>query len=140
MGSEIFQVDSFTSKPFSGNPAGVCPLDSAADEKWMQNVAAEMNLSETAFLYREGGIFQLRWFTPEVEVDLCGHATLAAAHVLWEMGAIPPDSDIVFNTRSGLLTAGKNGDLIEIDFQVSRCGKGKSQRVYARRSVVIFPT
>jgi len=85
----IVQVDAFTSTPFSGNPAAVCVLPAPAEEKWMQSVAAEMNLSETAFLHREAGGFRLRWFTPTVEVDLCGHATLASAHVLWEDGHLP---------------------------------------------------
>ena len=79
----IFQVDSFTNRPFSGNPAGVCLLDSPRDSDWMQKVAEEMNLSETAFLSAEEDGFNLRWFTPTVEVDLCGHATLASAHILW---------------------------------------------------------
>lgn len=82
----IFQVDAFTSERFRGNPAAVCVLDEPADPAWMQAVASEMNLSETAFLHREGDGFRLRWFTPTVEVALCGHATLASAHVLWEAG------------------------------------------------------
>jgi PhzF family phenazine biosynthesis protein len=82
----IFQVDAFTSRSFAGNPAAVCVLPAARDEAWMQNVAREMNLSETAFLVRQSDGFQLRWFTPAIEVALCGHATLASAHVLWECG------------------------------------------------------
>src|SRR4051794_13963699 len=84
MGQTIVQVDAFTDQPFAGNPAAVCVLSGPRDERWMQNVAREMNLSETAFLYPVADGFQLRWFTPEIEVDLCGHATLASAHVLWE--------------------------------------------------------
>ncbi len=80
---KIYQVDAFTDKPFTGNPAGVCVLPGPKNDVWMQNVAAEMNLSETAFLMQEGDGFRLRWFTPAVEVELCGHATLASAHVLW---------------------------------------------------------
>lgn len=80
----IVQVDAFTSEPFAGNPAAVCLLPEPRDERWMQRVAREMNLSETAFLHRRLDGFDLRWFTPTVEVDLCGHATLASAHVLWE--------------------------------------------------------
>ena len=91
---KIYQVDSFTKEPFKGNPAGVCILDKPADETWMQNVALEMNLSETAFLYELENGFNLRWFTPTVEVDLCGHATLASAHILWVKGILnwPNDS------------------------------------------------
>ncbi|MGE0133929.1 MAG: PhzF family phenazine biosynthesis protein [Dehalococcoidia bacterium] len=116
MGQRIVQVDAFTSTPFRGNPAAVCILDAAASEEWMQAVAREMNLSETAFLYRDGEAFALRWFTPAVEVDLCGHATLASAHVLWENGHLPPDAPAVFETNSGRLTARLVGDWIELDF------------------------
>ncbi len=112
----IIQVDAFTNQPFSGNPAAVCVLPRPADEVWMQNVAAEMNLSETAFLYPEDDGFHLRWFTPAVEVDLCGHATLAAAHVLWEQEHLPIESPARFFTKSGLLTAQRRNDWIELDF------------------------
>jgi PhzF family phenazine biosynthesis protein len=114
----IVQVDAFTSKPFAGNPAAVCVLPSARDAVWMQDVAREMNLSETAFLERQADGFNLRWFTPSVEVDLCGHATLASAHVLWEAGHLKPGEQARFHTRSGLLTADKQGDWIEMDFPV----------------------
>lgn len=116
MEHHIYQVDAFTNKPFSGNPAAVCMLDAPADETWMQNMAGEMNLSETAFLYREDDGFRLRWFTPAVEVDLCGHATLASAHILWESGYLWPAEKALFHTRSGLLTAERNGLWIELDF------------------------
>jgi PhzF family phenazine biosynthesis protein len=116
MSLTIFQVDAFTTKPFAGNPAGVCVLSQPAEESWMQNVAREMNLSETAFLFREGDGFRLRWFTPAVEVDLCGHATLASAHILWEMGYARPDEKVSFQTRSGVLTAERRGDWVEMDF------------------------
>jgi PhzF family phenazine biosynthesis protein len=116
MSLTIIQVDAFTDKPFSGNPAGVCLLPEPGDERWMQNVAREMNLSETAFLYRQGDAFNLRWFTPATEVDLCGHATLASAHVLWEMGHLSPDEPARFDTHSGRLTAQHQGDWIEMDF------------------------
>ena len=113
----ITQVDAFTSEPFSGNPAAVCLLPKAADAVWMQRVAREMNLSETAFLApRESGGFDLRWFTPATEVDLCGHATLASAHTLWEDGHLPPDTSAVFHTRSGRLSAALRGEWIEMDF------------------------
>jgi PhzF family phenazine biosynthesis protein len=116
MAQEIFQVDAFTDKPFTGNPAGVCILPGPADEKWMQNVAKEMNVSETAFLYREKDCFNLRWFTPTVEVDLCGHATLASAHILWQTQQLMPEQQARFETRSGLLTAERTGDWIELNF------------------------
>src|SRR5208283_5956605 len=89
MAIRIVQVDAFTNKPFAGNPAAVCVLKEAAPEEWMRHVAREMNLSETAFLTPRDGGYQLRWFTPAVEVDLCGHATVASAHVLWEDGHLP---------------------------------------------------
>lgn len=119
MGQPIVQVDAFTSEPFHGNPAAVCVLRGPADAGWMQRVAAEMNLSETAFLYpEEDETFRLRWFTPAVEVDLCGHATLAGAHVLWSEGHLVPNQQARFHTRSGLLTADRVGDWIELDFPV----------------------
>lgn len=114
----IVQVDAFTNKPFAGNPAAVCVLPAPRGEAWMQNVAREMNLSETAFLVREGDGFHLRWFTPVIEVALCGHATLASAHVLWECGYLKPGEQARFNTRSGLLTADQRGEWIEMDFPV----------------------
>jgi PhzF family phenazine biosynthesis protein len=113
---KIVQVDAFTSTPFAGNPAAVCVLASAPNEAWMRNVAREMNLSETAFLHPENGGYRLRWLTPSIEVDLCGHATLASAHVLWEDGHIPADAAARFHTRSGLLTCERQGDWIEMNF------------------------
>lgn len=116
MGRNIFVVDAFTDRPFTGNPAAVCLLDAAVDEAWMQAVAGEVNLSETAFLIRQAdGGWGLRWFTPKVEVDLCGHATLASAHVLWREIGI--DARVLrFNTRSGVLTAVRDADEICLDF------------------------
>jgi predicted PhzF superfamily epimerase YddE/YHI9 len=119
MSTRIIQVDSFTNQPFTGNPAAICLLDAPADASWMQHVAAEMNLSETAFVHQQGTSpeeFGLRWFTPRVEVDLCGHATLAAAHVLWDEGLLGPETPAHFDTRSGRLTALRRGDWIELDF------------------------
>lgn len=116
MGKTLIQVDAFTNKRFSGNPAAVCVLNEPADEKWMQNVAAEMNLSETAFLYPQEEGYNLRWFTPAVEVDLCGHATLASAHVLWELQYLDVGTQAKFYTRSGLLTAERQGNWIELNF------------------------
>lgn len=112
----IFQVDAFTEKPFAGNPAGVCLLDGCKPDSWMQSVAAEMNLSETAFLLKQEDGWNLRWFTPKVEVDLCGHATLASAHVLAEIGSLSDGIDARFHTKSGLLTAKCVGGRIELDF------------------------
>jgi PhzF family phenazine biosynthesis protein len=116
MGLEIYQVDAFTDTPFKGNPAAVCILPAARDEEWMQNVAREMNLSETAFLVRHKDGFDLRWFTPAVEVELCGHATLASAHTLWETRVLRPEKQARFHTKSGLLTAERRGEEIELDF------------------------
>lgn len=112
----IYFVDAFTDRPFAGNPAAVCLLDEPADEAWMQQVASEMNLSETAFLQRQDDGFELRWFTPTVEVDLCGHATLASAHVLWTTGYLWTSEEARFHTRSGLLTARQVDGWIELDF------------------------
>lgn len=118
MGQSIVQVDAFTATPFAGNPAAVCVLAEPRDERWMQNVAREMNLSETAFLSPQDDGFNLRWFTPAVEVDLCGHATLASAHVLWETGQLELGEQARFHTRSGLLLAERKGEWIEMDFPV----------------------
>ncbi len=112
----IFTVDAFTNAPFKGNPAAVCLLNEARDADWMLQVAAEMNLAETAFLVpREDG-YDLRWFTPTVEIPLCGHATLASAHILWQTGKLKADETARFHTMSGWLTAQRVGDLIELDF------------------------
>lgn len=116
MGQEIFQVDAFTDRPFAGNPAAVCILPQPGDDRWMQNVAREMNLSETAFLYKQGDGFNLRWFTPATEVDLCGHATLASAYILWAFGYLQPDEQAQFYTRSGLLSAKRQGEWIQLNF------------------------
>jgi len=116
MGSKIFTVDAFTDKPFSGNPAGVCILSEEREEVWMQSVAREMNLSETAFLKKSDSGYSLRWFTPKVEVDLCGHATLASAHILFEKGYLNSEEQGRFHTRSGLLTATNKKSWIELDF------------------------
>jgi PhzF family phenazine biosynthesis protein len=111
----LFHVDAFTDRPFAGNPAAVCLLPSWKEDRWLQAVAREMNLSETAFLVRWPDHFDLRWFTPTVEVDLCGHATLASAHVLWQQGQATSD-EIRFSTRSGILTALNNQGEIELNF------------------------
>ena len=114
----LFQIDAFTSEAFRGNPAAVCLLDTPHDERWMQQVAAEMNLSETAFVEPRADGFNLRWFTPVAEVNLCGHATLASAHVLWETGRLKLSETARFHTRSGVLTATHDGQWIELNFPV----------------------
>ena len=113
----FYQVDAFSDRPFAGNPAAVFILDRPADEAWMRNVAREMNLSETAFAQRiDSSTFNLRWLTPTVEVDLCGHATLATAHVLWETNLLPRNVEAKFQSRSGLLGAKWSDGWIELDF------------------------
>jgi PhzF family phenazine biosynthesis protein len=124
MPQSIGVVDAFTAEPYRGNPAGICILPAAASVGWMQSVAIEMNHAETAFLIRCGASnqdgYELRWFTPGGEVDLCGHATLASAHYLWETGALATDKQARFHTRSGLLTAERlltdGTPWIELDF------------------------
>ncbi|MDQ1692624.1 MAG: hypothetical protein QOH85_159 [Acidobacteriaceae bacterium] len=124
MPQKIAVVDAFTARPYGGNPAGVCVLSASAPngdlDAWMQSVAIEMNHAETAYLVRDGDGYNLRWFTPGGEVDLCGHATLASAHFLWESGQLGPDEQARFSTRSGLLTADRltiDGEpWIELDF------------------------
>jgi PhzF family phenazine biosynthesis protein len=116
MAQKITQVDAFTDKPFAGNPAAVCILAAPREESWMRDVAREMNLSETAFLVKQDDGYGLRWFTPTVEIALCGHATLASAHVLWEEGLLQPAEQARFYTKSGLLTADRRGEWIEMDF------------------------
>ena len=113
---KIVQVDAFTDKPFAGNPAAVCVTEGPLDDDLMSAIAQEMNLSETAFLYPIEGGYSLRWFTPTVEVDLCGHATLASAHVLWSEDHLSEGEPAKFKTKSGWLTARKQNDWIEMDF------------------------
>lgn len=113
---KLLQVDAFASEPFRGNPAAVCFLDRDRDADWMQHVAAEMKLAATAFLLRRDDGWSLRWFTPAVEVDLCGHATLASAHALWQEHLLGERDSARFHTRSGLLAAELQGDWIELDF------------------------
>jgi len=122
----LYQVDSFTVKPFKGNPAGVCLLEQPRDAEWMQALAAEMMLSETAFLSPKGNDYNLRWFTPSTEVDLCGHATLASAHILFEMGFYDPDETIFFHTNSGIISATFDHGTIELDMPLIRSVPAKS--------------
>jgi PhzF family phenazine biosynthesis protein len=132
MSLSITQVDAFTDTPFRGNPAAVCLLPAERDAAWMQLVAREMNLAETAFLLRRDDGFALRWFTPTVEVDLCGHATLASAHVLWEERHLPPGETARFHTRSGLLTAARRDGRIWLDFPALRATPAEAPEDLAR--------
>lgn len=116
MSQPIYQVDAFTDRPFAGNPAAICVLPEPREAAWMQHVAREMNLSETAFLVPRDDGFDLRWFTPAAEVDLCGHATLASAHLLWEIGRLPGSREAVFFTKSGRLSARRHDGRIVMDF------------------------
>ena len=122
MTQPIVVADAFTDRPFAGNPAAVCILPKARDEAWMQNVARELNLSETAFLVARGKDYDLRWFTPGGEVDLCGHATLASSHVLWENGET--QDTLRFHTRSGALRATRDGAWIRMDFPATPVNEG----------------
>ena len=112
----IYHVDAFAVKPFEGNPAAICLLKDERPAAWMQSVAAEMNLSETAFVRRLNEGFELRWFTPTIEIELCGHATLASAHAMWSEGVVARGEAIPFHTKSGVLTCTQAGDRIELDF------------------------
>ena len=117
---KIIQVDAFTNRAFQGNPAAVCVLERVQSDRWMQSIAQEMNLSETAFLIKQERDYSLRWFTPTTEVPLCGHATLASAHVLWTEGYASTGQAINFKTKSGVLTAKYQNDWIELDFPANR--------------------
>ena len=119
MSIPLFHVDAFTSSPFAGDPAAVCLLPSWKEDQWLQAVAAEMNLSETAFVVKQAEGFDLRWFTPRIEVDLCGHATLASAHIIWQQRLVNANEPIRFSTKSGILTASRSGDAIELDFPLT---------------------
>lgn len=147
----VFQVDAFSHQPLRGNPAAICPLDAWLPDELMQGIAAENNLPETAFLVRQGEAYGLRWFTPAVEVDLCGHATLASAFVLFEKLGVTGDR-IDFDTRSGRLSVSRHGDLLALDFPsrppescavhtdlVSALGKVPEQILAARDYLVIYP-
>ena len=116
----MFQVDAFTEVAFKGNPAAVCLIEKSAPDAWMQALAAENNLAETAFVLEAENGFDLRWFTPACEVSLCGHATLASAHVLWETGALGANDEAVFHTASGDLTAARRDGWIEMNFPSKR--------------------
>ena len=118
MNLSVFFIDAFTKKPFRGNPAAVCPLESWLSDEQMQLIAFENNLSETAFFVRNDDSFELRWFTPTVEVDLCGHATLASAYVLFEL--LGYENDVIhFSTKSGILKVSRSGEKITMDFPIA---------------------
>src|SRR5208283_2502308 len=127
---KIYQVDAFTNQIFKGNPAGVCilPPEKMKDDKLLQNIAMEMNLSETAFLCKQDGEYKLRWFTPQTEVQFCGHATLSAAHILWETGAEPKQTKIQFDTLTGKLFARYKQDKVELDFPAFETHKSPAQK------------
>ena len=142
MTQKIFQIDAFTAEPYRGNPAGVCLLRADRDEEWMQAVAREMNVAETAFLLREADgadHFRLRWFTPTLEIDLCGHATLASAHMLWEEGEARSDARLSFQTRSGVLTARREGSWIELDFPAEPPAPETSYPIELRDALNVLP-
>lgn len=119
MAIAFYLVDAFADQLFAGNPAVVCPLPSWPEERWLQDVAAEMNQSATAFVVKNETGFDLRWFTPKVEVAVCGHATLASAHALWQQGLANPSQEIQFSTKGGFLKAARRGDEIELDFPLA---------------------
>lgn len=117
MSLPLFHVDAFTNVPFKGNAAAVCMLDEPREDAWLQHVASEMNLAATAFLYPQDDGYRLRWFSAQVELELCGHGTLASAHALWEQGHLANDAQAIFYTRGGRLTANRTEEnWIELDF------------------------
>ena len=128
----LLQIDTFTDRVLGGNPAAVCPLDAWLDEATMQAIAAENNLSETAFMVPEGEGYRLRWFTPNVEVDLCGHATLAAAFVVFEE-LRPGTESVAFETLSGRLTVTRDGEALVMDFPAQPAEPGRLHRQCSRR-------
>ena len=135
----LYQVDAFTNESFKGNPAAVCLMDTPQADTWMQAFASEMNLSETAFLQPNDDYYRLRWFTPSIEVDLCGHATLASAHVLWEIGAAKRGVPIQFDTRSGLLTASYADYWIQLNFPATPA-KETTCNIDLERALGVKPT
>ncbi len=125
----LYQIDAFTNKVFAGNPAAVCPLEKWLTEEQMQLIAAENNLSETAFFVKKDDHYELRWFTPSVEVDLCGHATLASAFVIFNY-LDPTANSVSFQTKSGALVVRCEGQLLTLDFPARKaapCSVPESQ-------------
>ncbi len=135
----LFQVDAFTAEAFRGNPAAVVLLDKVRPDLWMQSVATEMNLAETAFLLPSGGCWSLRWFTPTVEVDLCGHATLATAHVLWETGRLAGTDTVGFDTKIGRLGASRSGNTIELDFPATPAEAAPAEAAAVAKALGVAP-
>ncbi|MBO9700623.1 MAG: PhzF family phenazine biosynthesis protein [Sporocytophaga sp.] len=133
----IYQVDAFTDVAFKGNPAGVMVLEAPMEEQLMQKIANEMNLAETAFVYPLKDGYNLRWFTPEKEVKLCGHATLATAHIMWQEGVVQSDK-INFHTLSGVLSAKREGDCIQLDFPAIR-GKDTNSKELVKIQLGVEP-
>ena len=129
MGLPLFHVDAFTHSPFAGNPAAVCMLDEPREDAWLQQVASEMNLAATTFLYPQDEGYRLRWFSAKVELELCGHGTLASAHTLWEQGYLASDAQACFYTRGGLLLAKRDGEWIELNFPAKPEEPAESLRV-----------
>ena len=140
MSITLLQIDAFTDQAFGGNPAAICLLDTAKDDTWMQNVAAEMNLSETAFLSKRKDGYDLRWFTPTVEVELCGHATLASTHALLELGLLKNDEEVHYHTRSGILTSVCSKDGITLNFPIEPATQEDSPPPDLLESLGINPT
>ena len=136
MAVPLYHVDAFTDRAFAGNPAAVCLLPAWPQDAWLAAVAGEMNLSETAFLVMNADGFDLRWFTPKVEVDLCGHATLASAHVVWDSNLAKNGGEIRFATKSGVLKAARVGDLIELDFPLKPEQAAAPRRALFKASVL----
>lgn len=130
----IYQVDAFTSEAFKGNPAGVCITDREQPDEWMQNVAAEMNLSETAFLFSDRGMLNIRFFTPKSEIDLCGHATLSSAHILFESGMAVPGQVILLSSKAGILSARRDGEWIALDFPSYGIKKTEIPEIFEKTS------
>ncbi len=139
MALPLYLVDAFTDRPFAGNPAGVCLLTAPLPDDVMQNVAMEMHQAETAFLLPEGDGWRLRWFTPEVEENLCGHATLASAHVLFETGLLAPGATARFQTKSGLLTAAREAESIVLDFPATPAEEAHPASELALKALSISP-
>jgi predicted PhzF superfamily epimerase YddE/YHI9 len=125
MATPFYLVDSFTAEPYAGNPAGVCFVQDWPSEKAMMALAGEMSLAEIAYLQEDGQGYRLRWFSPKVEVQLCGHATLASAHIVWETARRPQDGPLRFETLSGELTAEPSGDQIALDFPLNPATAGE---------------
>jgi PhzF family phenazine biosynthesis protein len=133
----IYQVDAFTTEAFKGNPAGVCILEQQPTQEWMQNIAMEMNLSETAFILPQKDFFLIRFFTPEAEMKLCGHATLSASHILYETEVVKGDEEIKFSSKAGELIIKKQGDWIKMNFPVYPLEKMRSTPEFEKLTGIV---